>query len=99
MKVVLAGLSKCGTKTMVAAFEQLGYEVCDVIENYEKFGDEWERLFLYGGTAEDFRRMYENIDVVTDVPSCHFWEEILEAFPDVKVAFWFGFKSCNISLG
>jgi len=85
MKVILAGLPKCGTKTMVAAFEALGYEVCDVVENYEWFGDDWVKIFERGGTAEDFRRMYENIDVVTDTPMCHFWEEILEAFPDVKI--------------
>jgi len=70
---------------MVAAFEALGYQVCDVIENYEMFRKEWEHIFDHGATAEDFRRMYENVDVITDTPGCHFWEEILEAFPECKL--------------
>ena len=85
MKVILAGLPKCGTKTMVSAFESLGYEVCDYIESYELLADEWEEVFDDGGSTQHFRRMFENIDVITDAPGCYYWEEILAAFPDVKV--------------
>jgi len=37
------------------------------------------------GSTEDFRRMYENVDAVTDMPALGMWEEILRAFPDAKV--------------
>jgi len=88
VKVILAGLPKCGTKTMVAAFEKLGYSpICDVLENFEWFGREWENIFDHGASPADFRRMYENIDVLTDTPMCNFWEEIMEAFPNCKIVF------------
>ena len=47
--------------------------------------DDWEKIFTTGGTIEDFRRMFENVDAVTDVPGCFFWEEIHRAFPEAKV--------------
>jgi len=85
MKVILAGMSKCGTKTMVAALKKLDYNVYDFFENFDYLFDDWWKILEYGGTAEDFRRMYENVDAITDVPGNHFWEEIMEAFPDVKI--------------
>ena len=44
-----------------------------------------KRFFREGGSTEDFRRMFANVDAVTDVPCVFFWEEILEAFPEAKV--------------
>jgi len=85
MKVIYAGYSKCGTKTMRSALTELGYEVYDFMENYEHLGDDWEKIFTTGGTTEDFRRMFENVDAVTDVPGCFFWEEIHRAFPEAKI--------------
>uniref|UniRef100_H2Z1X3 Sulfotransferase n=1 Tax=Ciona savignyi TaxID=51511 RepID=H2Z1X3_CIOSA len=29
--------------------------------------------------------MYENVDAVTDVPCCFYWDEILKAFPSTKI--------------
>ena len=42
MKVIYAGYSKCGTKTMRAALTELGYEVYDFMENYELLGGEFK---------------------------------------------------------
>lgn len=85
MKVICAGMSKTGTKTMSEALRQLGYEVYDYLENYTELGDDWERIFKVGGTTEDFRRMFENVDAVSDLPGAYFWDEIHRAFPDSKV--------------
>jgi len=87
MKVVYAGFSKCGTKTMREAFRILGLEVYDGVENYLFLGNEWNRIFEVGGTKEDFYRMFKDVDAVTDIPSYFFWEEIAEAFPDCKLVF------------
>jgi len=85
MKVILAGLSKTGTKSMAAALRVLGYSVYDVTENFSMLGREWLKVMEEGGTVEDFRRMYESVDATGDIPAAHYWEEILEAFPDAKV--------------
>nr|XP_026692937.1 uncharacterized protein LOC108949987 [Ciona intestinalis] len=43
------------------------------------------RILKVGGTVEDFRRMYKDVDVVVDAPAFLFWEQILEVYPDAKV--------------
>ena len=35
MKVIYAGFSKCGTKTMAQAFKDLDLKVYDALEHYE----------------------------------------------------------------
>ncbi|CAK8693213.1 unnamed protein product [Clavelina lepadiformis] len=87
MKVIYAGFSKTGTKSMQAALTELGYNVYDFLEQYKYQGKEWMKIFKHGGTTEDFRRMFENVDAVTDVPACYFWDEIHKAFPDAKIVF------------
>ncbi|XP_076815489.1 uncharacterized protein LOC143461604 isoform X3 [Clavelina lepadiformis] len=85
MKVIYAGFSKTGTKSMQAALTELGYNVYDFMEQYKYQGKEWMKIFKYGGTTEDFRKMFENVDAVTDMPACYFWDEIHKAFPDAKI--------------
>jgi len=85
MKVIVAGYPKTGTKTMVAALEQLGYTVFDYMENYEFLGDDWVQIMKNGVKEGDFRRMFSNVDACTDMPCCFYWEEILREFPDAKV--------------
>ncbi|XP_076815487.1 uncharacterized protein LOC143461604 isoform X1 [Clavelina lepadiformis] len=87
MKVIYAGFSKTGTKSMQAALTELGYNVYDFMEQYKYQGKEWMKIFKYGGTTEDFRKMFENVDAVTDMPACYFWDEIHKAFPDAKIVF------------
>ena len=87
MKVIFAGYSKCGTKTMAEALRILGYNVYDFMENYEYLGDKWMKIFKEGGTKDDFYEMYKDVDAVTDMPAFYFWNQILEAFPDAKVFF------------
>lgn len=85
MKVIVAGAPKTGTKTMAEALRVLGYNVYDYFENFEYLGDDWYKIMREGGSIEDFRRMFENVDAVMDVPCCHYWQEIHQAFPHAKV--------------
>ena len=85
MKVIVAGMAKTGTKSMCAALKELGYSVYDYNENMLLLGKEWMKICAEGGSTEDFRRMYENVDAVTDIPACYYWDEIHKAFPDSKV--------------
>lgn len=86
MKVIFAGYSKCGTKTMAEALRELDLKVYDFMENYEFLREEWMQVYNKGATIEDFRKMYEGVDAVTDMPCFYFWEELLEAFPEAKVS-------------
>ena len=85
MKVIVAGFSKTGTKTLAAALKELDYKVYDYIDHFWYHGNEWKKILTTGGSTEDFKRMYEDVDAVTDTPSNLFWEEIHRAFPESKV--------------
>ena len=91
MKVIVAGFSKTGTKTMNSALTKLGYNVYDFMDHYYYHEKYWTKIFKDGGTIEDFREMYESVDAVVDVPAFMFWEEMSEAFPEAKVAINFIF--------
>ena len=85
MKVIVAGYSKTGTKSMNAALSQLGYKVYDAPEHFSVHLDEYTKILHDGYTTEDFRKMYEDVDAVVDIPAFFFWDEIHKAFPDAKV--------------
>ncbi|XP_076804509.1 uncharacterized protein LOC143448589 [Clavelina lepadiformis] len=85
MKVIVAGFPKTGTTTMCTALTILGYKTYDFFEHYSYHGNDWNKLLESGGTVDDFRRMYKDVDAVTDAPACYFWEQIHEAFPDAKI--------------
>jgi len=85
MKVILVGPSKCGTKSMATAFEELGLKNYDYPEQFVYLREDWMKIMTKGGTKDDFRRMFENCDSVTDSPACYFWYEIFQAYPDAKL--------------
>ena len=80
MKVIVAGLPKTGTKSLAVALRELGYNVYDSPENYEYLGKQWMKIITDGGSTEMFKEMYEDVDAVTDIPACCYWEEILKLF-------------------
>jgi len=88
MKIIVAGFTKTGTKSVHSALKHLGYSVCDHLENFWYYRVEWERILTKGGKREDFKQMYRDFDVVIDSPSYYFWKEIHSAFPDSKVCFY-----------
>nr|CAB3262192.1 uncharacterized protein LOC100178565 [Phallusia mammillata] len=85
MKVILAGAAKTGTKTMAAAFTVLGFNTYDYLENYFYLHKEWLKIFDGSATNEDIRRMFDGVDSLTDAPTCIYWEELQEAFPEAKI--------------
>ena len=88
MKIICAGHFKTGTKSLAKALEILGYKVWDFDSQLLHHGKVWFDV-LVNGAKPDMRSLYENseeeVDVLVDMPSAFFLEEILEAFPDVKV--------------
>ena len=85
MKVIFAGFSKTGTKSMNSALTELGYNVYDFIDHFWYHEKYWTKIFKDGGNILDFQEMYKNVDAVVDMPAFLFWKEISEAFPDAKV--------------
>ena len=84
MKLICAGMSKTGTKSVASALRVLGYTVYDAEEHWKYHLDEYVDA-LEGKQLPDFATMYANVDAVVDSPSYFFWEEISAAFPNAKV--------------
>lgn len=85
MKIIVAGYPQTGTKILITALKTLGFTVYDFQEHFYFHGREWNDIFDGKGNVGDFKKMYEDVDVVADCPAFYFWEEISEAFPDAKV--------------
>ena len=85
MKVICSGYQKTGTKSLSAALRRLGYKVYDFEEQFFLIGKDLTKFFNKGWTTEELRRIYKDIDVVIDLPSCLLWEELHKAFPEAKV--------------
>ena len=84
MKVICAGLSKTGTKSLAKALRILGLTVYDHSEHRKFHYKQW--VDLYGeGKLPDFGHMYEGVDAVIALPVAFWYEEIYAAFPNAKV--------------
>ena len=84
MKVICAGLSKTGTKSIAKALQDLGFSVFDFLEHVTIHHDEWVAIYRQG-TTPDFLSMYKDVDAVTDLPAAIWYDEIHQTFPDAKV--------------
>ena len=85
MKVIVAGCSKTGTKSMAAALRELGFSVYDNLEHTLYHYHDWKRIFEGKNLPGHFKAMYETVDAVVDYPVFIYWKEIHEVFPDAKV--------------
>ena len=84
MKIICAGLSKTGTKSIAKALQVLGFSVFDFMEHITIHHDEWVSIYRHG-KIPDFLSMYKDVDAVTDLPAAIWYEEIHQTFPDAKV--------------
>lgn len=87
MKVILAGYSKTGTKTLAAAFGLIGFNTYDYMENTLYLHKQWLKIFEGKATKQEIRDMYEGVDALTDTPAFLYWKELVDAFPEAKVYF------------
>ena len=86
MKIICSGYQKTGTKSLAAALRLLGYNVFDFEEQFFYLGKDISQIFKNGWTVKDIQKIYKNVDVVIDLPSCILWEQLHEAFPEAKVS-------------
>lgn len=83
MKIICAGLSKTGSKSLAAALKILGFTVHDFDEHVVFHRDEY--IQASEGKMPDFAGMYKNVDAVIGQPVYFFWKEIKESCPSAKV--------------
>jgi hypothetical protein len=78
MKYLCAGLSRTGTLSLCKAFELL-----------ELKSIHWEpkrmRDIITGKNQTPNFKIYDDVDVVTDLPASYFYKEIAQAYPECKM--------------
>jgi hypothetical protein len=86
LQVVGAGFGRTGTLSLKAALERLGFEKCHHMQ--EVFAsrtqlEAWHAL-SHGGKP-DWDAIFDGYASSCDWPSCSYWEELYERYPNSKV--------------
>jgi hypothetical protein len=86
IKVIGAGFGRTGTLSLKMALEKLGFDKCyhmmEVQLNPEHV-QVWRDLAK--GIQPDWHKLFEGYQASVDWPSCNFWREQMQAFPEAKV--------------
>lgn len=86
LKVIGAGFPRTGTNSFKLAMEMLGFDRChhmyEVLANPQQAPD-----FLAAALGEpvDWDAVYTGYQACCDFPSCYFWRELSEYYPDAKI--------------
>jgi hypothetical protein len=86
LQVIGAGFGRTSTLTLKLALEQLGFGPCyHMMEVFSHPGhaELWEKSVRDGG--DDWKTALAGYKSSVDWPSCHFWREQMEAWPNAKV--------------
>ncbi len=86
LKIIGAGFGRTGTTSLKAALEQLGFTKCHHMSEVFKAPSTTD-LFLaaWRGDEVDWNEVYAGYQATTDWPSCTFYKELMEEYPDAKV--------------
>ena len=88
LKVIGAGLGRTGTASLQQAlailYDAPCYHMKEVIPNPDRVRF-WTEAALQRKTNEEFREHFKDFAASVDLPSCLYWEQLLDAYPDAKV--------------
>lgn len=86
LQLIGAGFGRTGTKSLKEALELLGLAPCHHMAELFTHPEQapvWHAAAK--GEPTDWRAFLKDYRASVDWPSCHFWRELVEAFPDAKV--------------
>jgi hypothetical protein len=87
MKIIGAGYGRTGTVSLQQAFEHLGYpcyHMQEVMKAYDRgHVEQWDAALR--GEDVDWQALFAGFEATVDFPSCVFYRELMEAFPDAVV--------------
>jgi hypothetical protein len=86
LAVIGSGFGRTGTMSLKQALEQLGFGPCHHME--EVLGNPAQLPYwqtLANGGRVDWDTVFAGYRSTVDWPSCHFWRELADAYPDAKV--------------
>ena len=86
LRIIGAGFGRTGTLSLKLALEQLGFEKCYhmmEVRNHPDHVNSWRAAAR--GEPIDWPKLFQSYQAAVDWPSCNFWREQMQAFPDAKV--------------
>lgn len=85
LQVIGAGLGRTGTASLKVALEQLGFGQCyhygDILIN----PDHHELWVQTAQGKYDWDRLFSGYEAAVDNPTCVFWKELAEYYPEAKI--------------
>jgi hypothetical protein len=86
IQVIGAGLGRTGTLSLKAALEELGFTKCyHMVEGFTRKDDAQIWDCALRGEPVDWDRLFAGYRATVDQPSCLFYREQLEKYPEAKV--------------
>ncbi|MBA3944141.1 MAG: sulfotransferase family protein [Herpetosiphonaceae bacterium] len=87
LKIIGAGFGRTGTVSLKVALEALGFAPCyhmsEVFQNMETMLPLWEQVAA--GKLTDWTSIFGNYQATVDWPTCNFYAELMQTYPDAKV--------------
>lgn len=86
LKVIGAGFGRTGTLSLKTALEQLGFTKCHHMLEIFSSQDQsrlWKQIA--DGQTPDWDAVFDGFQSSVDFPSCLFYRELAEKYPDAKV--------------
>ncbi len=86
LQVIGAGFGRTGTFSVKNALEALGFRPCyHMTELFQKPGasEQWEAIVA--GALADWNTVFAGYQATVDWPSCAFYKELLQVYPEAKV--------------
>lgn len=90
MKVICAGWGRTGTRSLKYALEHLtgkpSYHMQNILLN-KKDATLWHDLIFLGSkdSTYDWETIFEGYGACLDFPSCNYYKELMDFYPDAKV--------------
>ena len=92
LEVIGAGFGRTGTLSTKAALETLGFAPCyhfvEILQPRPGHNEGHRKAwvdFMKGRSAMDWQWLFGHYTATLDFPTCFFYRELMEAFPDAKV--------------
>ncbi len=88
MKVICAGWGRTGTRSLKYALEKLlgqpSYHMQNILLN-KRDAKIWHRSIFKDQQKFNWEEIYEGFGACLDFPSCNYYKQLMEAYPDAKV--------------
>ena len=88
MKIICAGWGRTGTRSLKRSLEVLtgqpSYHMQNILLN-KKDAKLWHNSIFKHKGEFDWEKIYSGYGACLDFPSCNYYQELMEAYPDAKV--------------